>query len=141
MKNVIAKMSIFCLLMVGTTALVSAQNKEPKFAADKLEVSFGNVDAKSGDNSRVFEFKNTGNAPLLVTNAIGSCGCTVPEWPKEPIMPGKTGNIKITYDIANRPGKIDKIVTITTNEVSATDASGASVYKTHQIKVTGDVKN
>ncbi len=139
MKQVIAKFSVFCLLVVGGAAVASAQNA-PVFSADKLEVDFGNVDGKSGDNSRNFVFKNTGKAPLLITQATGSCGCTVPEWPKEPIAPGKTGVIKITYDIANRPGKIDKMVTITTNEVSATDPSGAVVYKTHQVKVVGDVK-
>lgn len=140
MKNLITKFSIFCLLTVGITSMANAQKPAPKFEAEKLEVNYGSVDSKSGDNTRNFVFKNTGNAPLLITNAVGSCGCTVPEWPKEPIAPGKTGTIKITYDIANRPGKIDKVVTITTNEVSATDASGAEVFKTHQIKVVGEVK-
>lgn len=120
--------------------MANAQKSAPKFEAEKMEVNYGTVDSKSGDNTRNFVFKNTGNAPLLITNAVGSCGCTVPEWPKDPIAPGKTGTIKITYDIANRPGKIDKVVTITTNEVSATDATGAAVYKTHQIKVVGEVK-
>lgn len=61
-----------------------------------------------------FEFTNTGKEPLIISNAQGSCGCTVPEWPKEPIQPGQTSRIKVSYD-SKRTGKIDKKVTITSN--------------------------
>ncbi|MBL4654490.1 MAG: DUF1573 domain-containing protein [Bacteroidia bacterium] len=63
----------------------------------------------------VFEFKNTGSNPLIIKNARGSCGCTVPEWPKEPIAPGDSGNITVNYDSKNRKGKQDKSVSITAN--------------------------
>ena len=66
------------------------------------------------DGSCVFEFKNTGTEPLIISNAKGSCGCTVPEWPKEPIAPGAKGEIKVKYD-TKRPGAINKSVTITSN--------------------------
>jgi cyclophilin family peptidyl-prolyl cis-trans isomerase len=65
----------------------------------------------------VFEFKNTGNEVLLITEARGSCGCTVPEWPKEPIAPGATGMLKVTYD-TKRVGSFQKSVTITSNAVN-----------------------
>ena len=65
----------------------------------------------------VFEFKNTGNEALLITEARGSCGCTVPEWPKEPIAPGATGMLKVTYD-TKRVGSFQKSVTITSNAVN-----------------------
>jgi hypothetical protein len=72
-------------------------------------------DIKYGaDGACTFEFKNTGNAPLIISNAQGSCGCTVPEWPKEPINPGKTAVITVKYD-TKRPGAINKSVTITSN--------------------------
>lgn len=72
-------------------------------------------DIKYGaDGTCTFEFKNTGNAPLIISDAKGSCGCTVPEWPKEPINPGKTGTITVKYD-TKRPGAINKSVTITSN--------------------------
>ena len=61
-----------------------------------------------------FEFTNTGKEPLIISDAKGSCGCTVPQWPKEPIAPGKMGKIKVTYD-SKRTGNIDKKVTITSN--------------------------
>ncbi len=69
------------------------------------------------DGTCTFEFKNTGNAPLIISNAKGSCGCTVPEWPKEPIAPGAKGVIKVKYD-TKRPGAINKSVTITSNAVN-----------------------
>ena len=65
----------------------------------------------------VYEFKNTGNAPLIISNAKGSCGCTVPEWPKEPIAPGAKGVITVKYD-TKRSGAINKNVTITSNAVN-----------------------
>ena len=71
----------------------------------------------SGDPFCTFEFKNTGNEALLITEARGSCGCTVPEWPKEPIAPGATGSIKVTYD-TKRVGNFQKSVTITSNAIN-----------------------
>ena len=67
-----------------------------------------------GDASTEFKFTNTGAAPLIIANAKGSCGCTVPSWPKEPIMPGETSVIKVKYD-SKRVGPINKSVTISSN--------------------------
>jgi len=70
---------------------------------------------KNGANgTSTFEFKNTGNAPLILSNAKGSCGCTVPTWPKEPIAPGASAVISVKYD-TKRQGAINKSVTITSN--------------------------
>ena len=68
--------------------------------------------------SYTFKFKNTGNAPLVISNASASCGCTVPEWSKEPIAPGATGSIRVKYD-TKRPGPINKSVTIDSNAINA----------------------
>ena len=62
----------------------------------------------------MFKFKNTGDKPLMITNAKGSCGCTVPQWPREPIAPGQSGEIKVSYD-TKRVGNFAKSVTLTTN--------------------------
>jgi hypothetical protein len=64
-----------------------------------------------------FKFKNTGNADLVIRSANGSCGCTVPEWPHEPIPPGGSGVINITFDSAGKPGMQHKTVTIISNTV------------------------
>lgn len=61
-----------------------------------------------------FTYKNTGKTPLIIQNAQGSCGCTVPTYSKEPVAPKKSGSIKVTYD-SNRIGPINKQVTVTTN--------------------------
>jgi len=134
------KRIIFSLFIAGSTFLgaVGAQSAAPVFSAEKMEVDYGTVVYK-GDGVREFTFKNTGSAPLLITNARGSCGCTVPEWPKEPIRPGESGVMRIKYDTA-RSGPIDRSVTITTNEVESTDAVGNPAYKQHTIRVKGSVK-
>ncbi len=69
------------------------------------------------DGTCSFEFKNTGTEPLIISMAKGSCGCTVPEWPKEPIAPGAKASIKVKYD-TSRAGAINKNVTITSNAVN-----------------------
>lgn len=74
---------------------------------------YGNV-KYGGDGTCTFEFTNTGTEPLIISNAKGSCGCTVPSWPKEPIAPGAKGVITVKYD-TKRPGAIAKNVTITSN--------------------------
>lgn len=62
-----------------------------------------------------FEFKNVGKEPIIIQEAHGSCGCTVPKWPQEPILPGKKGVIHVAYNSAGRPGPINKTVTINSN--------------------------
>ncbi|RZL37921.1 MAG: DUF1573 domain-containing protein [Pedobacter sp.] len=62
-----------------------------------------------------FKFKNTGKSPLIISNATATCGCTVPEIPKEPILPGKEGVIKVVFNSTGKEGMQDKVVTITSN--------------------------
>lgn len=62
-----------------------------------------------------FRFKNVGNNDLIISNAVGSCGCTVPTWPKEPIKPGQTGVIHVEFDSEKRAGKADKTITVYAN--------------------------
>jgi len=88
----------------------------PKIDFTKETHDYGTI-KYGADGSCSFEFKNTGNAPLIISNAKGSCGCTVPEWPKEPIAPGAKATIKVKYD-TKRPGAINKSVTITSNAVN-----------------------
>lgn len=62
-----------------------------------------------------YRFKNTGNKPLVISEASASCGCTVPEKPEKPIMPGETGYIKMKFNSDKRPGEVHKTITITSN--------------------------
>jgi hypothetical protein len=87
-------------------------------AFEKDTYDWGKV--MDGDKvTHVYKFKNTGNEPLIISNAKGSCGCTVPEWPKDAIAPGKSGEIKVVFDSKGKGavgGKEDsKRVTITSN--------------------------
>lgn len=83
-----------------------------KFEKDVYE--FGKI--KQGDNvSYAFMFKNTGNLPLIISNATATCGCTVPNWPKEPIKPGAIGKIDVVFNSTGKKGLQDKIITVTAN--------------------------
>lgn len=75
---------------------------------------FGSI-SQDTENEKIFTFTNTGDNPLIIENARGSCGCTVPEWPREPIPPGETGEIRVVYKPGKQQGKQAKTVTITAN--------------------------
>lgn len=88
--------------------------KYPEFSFEKTEYDFGTV--KEGDVvNYTYKFTNTGEAPLIIKNASASCGCTVPEWPKEPIPSGETGEIQVKFDTKGKPNQQTKTVTITAN--------------------------
>jgi len=75
---------------------------------------FGTI--QQGDTPEFsFTFKNTGNEPMIISNAKGSCGCTVPQWPKEPIAPGATGEISVQFSAKGKKGSQNKTVTLTAN--------------------------
>ncbi len=77
---------------------------------------FGDI-TYAGNGTTTFEFVNTGNAPLIISEAKKTCGCTIPSWPKEPIAPGESGTITVKYD-TKRAGAINKSVTIVSNAVN-----------------------
>ena len=86
----------------------------PAFSFNEELHDFGTI--KDGDVvEHVFTFVNNGQAPLIISDAKGSCGCTVPEWPKEPIAVGATGELKVKFNSKNKPGIQNKTVTITAN--------------------------
>ncbi len=81
---------------------------------EETEHNFGVV--TDGDKvSHTYTFTNTGNEPLILSDARGSCGCTVPQWPREPIAPGESGNITVEFNSANKVGSRNQKVTITAN--------------------------
>ncbi|XZF16667.1 DUF1573 domain-containing protein [Chitinophagaceae bacterium MMS25-I14] len=89
----------------------------PKFQFKEETWDFKNI--KEGPVAEhVFEFKNTGKEPLIIQSASASCGCTTPEWPKEPILPGKKGKITVHYNTQGRVGPFTKDVYIVSNAVS-----------------------
>jgi hypothetical protein len=81
---------------------------------DTYSHDFGKI-KQDTKNTKIFKFKNTGKEPLIIQNATGSCGCTVPKYPKEPIPPGGTGEIEVEYSPGKQQGLQNKTVTITAN--------------------------
>jgi len=89
----------------------------PKISFNEQEHNYGTI-KKGGDGNCEFLFTNEGNEPLILSNVKASCGCTVPTWTKEPIMPGKTGSIKVRYN-TNNVGGFTKTITVTCNAINA----------------------
>ena len=96
-----------------TEATTTAPVEGPVMVFEALEIDYGTIEQDS-DPFRIFKFKNDGNQPLLITNARGSCGCTVPSYSKAPVSAGETSEIKVRYD-THRLGQFRKRVTLTTN--------------------------
>lgn len=123
---------IFCL-GIFVSAFAQSETAEavdgPVMEFENTTMDYGVIE-KGADPLREFVFTNTGSEPLVIKHAKGSCGCTVPEWPKEPIMPGESQSIKVRYD-TNRLGKFTKTVTLTTNEAS----------EKRVLRIQGEVKN
>lgn len=102
------------IILVAVVALVSlAAQAQAKIEFKSETIDYGQID-KGSDGLRVFEFTNTGDQALVISDVKSSCGCTVPEKPKDPIAPGKTGEIKVKYD-TKRVGPIRKTVTVYSN--------------------------
>ena len=110
--------SFLLLGFLFTTLLVSAQEKaEIQFKEETID--YGKI-SRGSDGVRVFEFTNTGDAPLVITNVRSSCGCTIPKKPEEPILPGQTGQIEVKYDTNRAAGPFRKAITVSSNANSPT---------------------
>ncbi len=95
------------------------QSNVPVFTFDKETHDFGKI-TQGEKVSYNFKFKNTGKADLLISNATATCGCTVPDYPKQPVPPNAEGVITVTFDSAGKEGLVDKTVTITANTIPNT---------------------
>jgi hypothetical protein len=124
MKKIITLLLVFGFGIATTSAQETAKKlKKAKTTTAKVQgaglvfktetLDYGTI-ARGSDGKREFTFTNNGNAPLIISNAQGSCGCTVPSIPREPILPGKSSSIGVSYD-TNRVGAFTKTVTVTSN--------------------------
>jgi len=125
MKTLTFRISLFLMLCMlgGNIMAQETAQPTPEVKPDNPnapEITFENelhdygTIKQGADGSCEFKFKNTGKDPLVISNAKGSCGCTVPTWPKEPILKGQTGVIKVHYD-TKRVGAFTKTVTLNSN--------------------------
>lgn len=111
------------------TVKAATNTKGAKIEFESKTIDYGTIE-NGADGNREFKFTNTGDAPLVITNAKGSCGCTVPTWPRTPIAPGASDVIKVRY-ATNRTGGFSKTVTLTTNAVNSA---------TVRLRIKGTVK-
>ncbi len=135
MKNIIKKSTIFLFTLLLFNISSYSQEGEvlngPQISVDKEIHDYGTVEQFS-DGNCTFTITNTGNAPLIISNCRGTCGCTTPDCPNDPIMPGQSRTITVHYD-TKRVGPFNKNVLITSN---ATNTNGTPF----EIKIKGDVK-
>lgn len=110
------------LLLVGFAFFATAQEGEEPMTGPKIyfsEKSFDFGEITQGEKvEHVFEFENTGNEPLILSDVRTTCGCTAPEWPREPIAPGKTGRLKVVFNSAGKMGMQNKVITVMSNAVN-----------------------
>ena len=113
MKKLTLALGLILAFAFGSYAQSQTQVGGAEIKFEETTHDFGKL-KQYGNATTEFAFKNTGNSPLIISNARGSCGCTVPTWPREPIAPGASAVIKVKYD-SKRIGPINKTVTITSN--------------------------
>ena len=102
-----------------TAQEVRQEGALPELSFETLRYNFGDI-TQGETVSHQFVFTNTGEGDLIISNAKGSCGCTVPKWPKKPIAPGEKAEIKVTFNSSGREGKQKKTVTLVTNAIPNT---------------------
>ncbi len=115
MKRNLITLFIALIVAVALNA-VSAAEGGAAITFKETKVDFGNIHTKNGSVTATYQFTNTGTEPLvIITVTNGGCGCTTPSYPKAPIAPGKTGEIKITFDPSGRRGEFNREVKVKTN--------------------------
>lgn len=111
MKRIVFMLTALLLAVCA----ISAQKKQAVISAKETSYDFGTIKEADGKVSHTFTIDNTGDGPLVMTRVIASCGCTTSEWTKEPIAPGKSGEVTVTYNPADRPGAFIKTISIYSN--------------------------
>ncbi|WP_166965824.1 DUF1573 domain-containing protein [Yeosuana marina] len=112
---------IITILFIGLVSFsINAQEKTAKIEFKSDTIDYGTIE-KGSNGLRVFEFTNTGDAPLIISRVTSSCGCTVPTWTREAVLPGKKGEVQVKYD-TNRVNPIRKTITVISNAETPTVA-------------------
>ena len=109
---------LITILFIGLISFTINAQAKIEFKAETID--YGTIE-KGSNGVRVFEFTNTGNEPLIISSVKSSCGCTIPKKPKDPILPGETGEIEVKYD-TNRVNPIRKTITVMSNAEKPTVA-------------------
>jgi hypothetical protein len=102
---------IFAIFLISNTVI--SQEKFAEIEFKETVIDYGIIE-NGEDGSRIFEFTNTGNAPLTFSRIFSSCGCTIPKKPEKPVLPGENGKIEVKYD-TKRTGVFQKAITVNSN--------------------------
>ena len=110
------KFLIMSVMLMASVCFAMAQQNQASIKFDKMIHNFGTFSENQPTQKCVFTFTNVGTAPLIINQAVASCGCTIPSYTKAPIKPGEKGEIKVTYKGKGLyPGHFKKTVTVRTN--------------------------
>ncbi len=112
--------------------------KFPIITFDESQFDFGTID-QGAAQEHVFKFKNTGDAPLMIVNAKSSCGCTIPEYTKDPVAPGATGEMLVKFNGSGQ-NQVSKTVTLTTNTKAGTETLTIKAFVTPKAGASAPVK-
>ena len=107
------KKIIFAFALFASSSLIFGQEKIAEIQFKETVIDYGIIE-NGEDGAKIFEFKNTGNAPLIFSRIFSSCGCTIPKKPEKPILPGESGEIQVNYD-TKRTGIFQKAITVRSN--------------------------
>ena len=110
------KKYLFLGFMLASAIVFAQKGAKIEFSSSDNTMDYGSVYKDVDNGIRIFEFTNTGNAPLIIMNVLSTCGCTVPSKPEAPILPGKKGKIEVKYNM--NPGPIRKTITVESNAVN-----------------------
>jgi hypothetical protein len=124
------KKILFLAVLLVNVGVFAQSGAKIEFKDKDNTIDYGTVNKVDDNGIRSFEFVNTGDSPLIITNVQSTCGCTVPSKPTEPILPGKTGKIDVKYNM--NPGPIRKTITVESNAVNVEAGRVA-------IKIKGEV--
>lgn len=132
MKKIFSIIMTVALISFTASAQLEGAEDNPnaaEFQFEQTEHDFGTLE-EGPKVTHIFQFKNKGKEPLIITNARASCGCTVPQKPEKPILPGEEGEITVTFNTKGRVGKFNKAITLTSN----------AKQSTFILKIRGEVK-
>ncbi len=107
------KKIIFVIVFLVSSSQAYGQEKIAEIQFKETVIDYGIIE-NGEDGKKIFEFKNTGNAPLVFNRIFSSCGCTIPKKPEKPVLPGESGEIQVNYD-TKRTGIFQKAITVKSN--------------------------
>jgi hypothetical protein len=120
MKNILLLSFFILVTNLSFSQTTEAQKNGPILVFAEKVHDFGDI--KQGEKVEwIFKFKNTGTQPLIISDVVTTCSCTAKQWSKDPVLPGKMGQITVSFDSAGKQGLQNKVITILSNAINSTE--------------------